>query len=199
MIATTTGSRGEGDGVDEIEKFPVRKRKPYNREEVRGRLKQLVELMKRQAGWTQADFARRVGLSESRLTHYLVGSYYPQMDAVAGVAQGIGVSLEWLAFGSGPIWYKDLQVGGVGTREASLALSAVLREMGDALEEAVFPSDGEVNPVARSAGKTLQNILEARLGESVEAGSVGVDTSEMTEAIVEDKGKTPSARKRKAR
>ncbi|CAD5744029.1 helix-turn-helix domain-containing protein [Escherichia coli] len=50
-------------------------------------------------GMSNAELARRSGMSETTIRKYLQGKIYPALDSLAIVADACGVSLTWLATG----------------------------------------------------------------------------------------------------
>lgn len=50
-------------------------------------------------GMSNAELARRSGMSETTIRKYLLGKIYPALDSLAIVADACGVSLTWLATG----------------------------------------------------------------------------------------------------
>jgi len=60
------------------------------------------------AGEQTAPFARRCGFGESLLRKYLNGAM-PRADYLFAIADASGVSLEWLATGSWPVYRSDLR------------------------------------------------------------------------------------------
>lgn len=61
----------------------------------------LRELRQRR-GWTVADMAERTGLPKRTLDKYMLrtDASLPGFEALLALAKGLGVSLDWLAFGS---------------------------------------------------------------------------------------------------
>lgn len=122
---------------------PERSRRNFDPADVLGRIRLLVDIKKHQEGWTQAEFARKVGIGAARLSHYLAGTYTPQIEAIARIADRLGVSTEWLIFGSGPMYKQDLAREGIGLTEATIALSSVLADIAKGIRLAVSPKATE--------------------------------------------------------
>lgn len=53
-------------------------------------------------GWTVADMAERTGIPKRTLDKYMLreGASLPGFDALCALSRGLGVSLDWLVFGS---------------------------------------------------------------------------------------------------
>lgn len=66
--------------------------------ELAARLRELQD----RNNWTVADIAERTGLPKRTLDKYLLrqGASLPGFDALCQLSQGLGVSLDWLVFGS---------------------------------------------------------------------------------------------------
>lgn len=134
---------------------PVRTRQTYDRSTVADRVRLLVEIMSHQGSWSKAEFARRCQLSASQLSHYLAGTHDPDINSLAKIAGGLGVSMEWLVFGAGPMWAQDLPQEGYGASEATLALSALLEDLAMELRRTVarkLPSDEEKTTLDEEEG-----------------------------------------------
>lgn len=140
---------------------PKRDRKDYDRSLVADRVRLLVEILNHQAGWTKAEFARRCSLSPSQLSHYLAGTHDPEIDSLAKMAGALGVSMEWLIFGAGPMWAADLDTDGYGPAEATLAIASLLDDVSNELRRTVARKapDDERKAPASNLGPMLQNRL----------------------------------------
>jgi transcriptional regulator with XRE-family HTH domain len=53
-------------------------------------------------GWTVADMAERTGIPKRTLDKYMLrsGASLPGLEALCALSRGLGVSLDWLVFGS---------------------------------------------------------------------------------------------------
>jgi transcriptional regulator with XRE-family HTH domain len=142
-----------------------RSRKVYNREAILERIRLLVNILKVQAGWNQVDFSNKTGLSMPKLSHYMSGRYSPDLDSLAMVAEKLGVSMEWLVFGSGPMWAKDLAFRGIGLNEAVLAMASTMTDIADSLRRSVIAKEGE-DPLGIDMG--IEDILAGRLDDVVQ-------------------------------
>lgn len=67
-------------------------------DDLAGRLRALRE----RRGWTVVDMAERTGIPKRTLDKYMLrsGANLPGFDALLAMAKGLGVSLDWLAFGT---------------------------------------------------------------------------------------------------
>lgn len=137
-----------------------RPRNRYNRESVLDRIRLLFDLMRAQHGWTQVVFAAKAGVSQPKLSHYLSGRYSPDLESLATIAQNLKVSMEWLVFGSGPMWAEDLQNRGIGVNEAVLAMSTVMTDVANQLRRSVIPRAGEEQVDALGIDESIKDILE---------------------------------------
>ncbi|HAT1681374.1 TPA: helix-turn-helix transcriptional regulator [Klebsiella oxytoca] len=76
--------------------------KGKNRDRIigRGTINRFGERLKEAMnGMSNAELARRSGMSETTIRKYLQGKIYPALDSLAVVAEACGVSLTWLATG----------------------------------------------------------------------------------------------------
>lgn len=101
------------------------------------RIRTVVEIMRLYAGWRQSDFAEQTGISASRLSHYLAGHYHPRVDTLAQISDRLGVSLDWLVFGVGPIWRETTPTAEDGSTDAVVAAATMLTDMGKKMLEAL--------------------------------------------------------------
>ena len=150
--------------------FPERERQVYDSARVAKRIRLLVDIMRNQAEWSQADFARKVEIGPSRLSHYLNGTYQPQTEAIARICWKLGISAEWLIFGSGPMWQKDLPTHGIGIDECVIALSSVLVDVADHLRRTVVTREGEDSMRGEEIDltKSIHALLAERLQPAIE-------------------------------
>lgn len=58
--------------------------------------------LREQNGWTVADMAERTGIPKRTMDKYMLrtGASLPGFDALCSLSVGLGVSLDWLVFGS---------------------------------------------------------------------------------------------------
>jgi transcriptional regulator with XRE-family HTH domain len=144
------------------------KERVYSGEETRKRLRELIDYMRDKHGWRQADFARKVGISTSRLSHYLAGTYYPQIDALTNIASKLGISLEWLIYGKGPVWIADLEnPNTAGTNETILAIASLLTDIADNMRQLVLQKNERPEPA--DTGLAIENALAALVRERLRA------------------------------
>ncbi|MBW8638958.1 helix-turn-helix transcriptional regulator [Hoeflea sp. WL0058] len=61
--------------------------------------------LKAERGWTIEDMCARTELPKGRLERYLAQRHTaePKLDALVKLSNGLGVSLNWLALGKGPV------------------------------------------------------------------------------------------------
>ena len=62
-------------------------------------LGQRIALLRRQAGWSQAELAARMGISASAVGMYEQGRREPSVDALVTLAELFGVSTDYLLTG----------------------------------------------------------------------------------------------------
>lgn len=53
--------------------------------------------------WSQEDLARRMHVSQPTVSHWEAGRKSPRMQIMIRLAQVLGVSMEWLSTGRGPM------------------------------------------------------------------------------------------------
>ena len=56
-----------------------------------------LNFLRKERGWTKAEMYRTMNIAPITLTGYLSGKNSPNIDAVRGYAEKLGVSLSWLA------------------------------------------------------------------------------------------------------
>lgn len=61
-----------------------------------------LRALRERRGWTVVDMAERTGIPKRTLDKYMLrsGANLPGFDALLAMAKGLGVSLDWLAFGT---------------------------------------------------------------------------------------------------
>lgn len=139
-----------------------RPRKRYDRMAVLDRIQLLMDIMRVQANWDQTEFAAKAGLTPPKLSHYLSRRHRPDIDSLASIAERIGISMEWLVFGAGPIWARDLDLRGIGPNEATMAMASVLRDLADAMAQSVVAKPGaDRTGVDRAVQRILNERMEA--------------------------------------
>lgn len=77
--------------------------------------------------WTQAELARKVGITKSAISTYELGIRTPSADVVCGFAKAFGVSADYLL---GIAERRTVDVEGLSERE-----EAIIRELVAALRE----------------------------------------------------------------
>jgi len=78
---------------------------------------QRIKLLIQTLGLSQAEFARKLGVSRSLISEYLSGRKRPPDRILRLISHTFGVSYEWLKYGRGemwerkgesvPIWFKE--------------------------------------------------------------------------------------------
>lgn len=63
----------------------------------------LHALMEARGIRSQTELAARLGLPNSTVRNWLIGRTHPGLDAIRQLVTHLGVSLEWLTFGTGPM------------------------------------------------------------------------------------------------
>lgn len=130
-----------------------RPRGRYEPGDINDRVLALFEIYRRHRGWSQREFADAAGLTASQISHYRSRTHHPQVDVVARVAERLGVSLEWLVFGAGPIWRDDLEHDGIGRRECAMLIARVLRILARRVQAVAIGSadDEEISRIVDEA------------------------------------------------
>lgn len=59
-----------------------------------------IALLRASAGWSQAELARRIGVSASAVGMYEQGRREPSLDLVVRLAQEFGVTTDYMLMGS---------------------------------------------------------------------------------------------------
>lgn len=70
-------------------------------------------LKKIRGGLGQSHFAKKIGVSQSSLSLYEIGSRVPDATTLGVICNNFRISPEWLLMGTGPM-YRDEQVGKTG-------------------------------------------------------------------------------------
>lgn len=70
-------------------------------------------LKKIRGGLGQSHFAKKIGVSQSSLSLYEIGSRVPDATTLGVICNDFRISPEWLLMGTGPM-YRDEQVGKTG-------------------------------------------------------------------------------------
>lgn len=132
-------------------------------------------------GWTQAELARRTGLSRESIKKYCQGSVaQPRGDALDRLAAALDVQPIWLRDGHGPQWHSIPVVGYVGAGEKFHAvddlaqgagLDSVELDLNDADPIAVEVRGDSMLPVYRPGDR----LLCSRLRGNDESGFLGRD------------------------
>ena len=110
------------------------------------RLKMLIQTL----GISQAEFARRLGVSRSLISEYLSGRKRIPDKTLRLISQTFGVSYEWLKEGKGEIWEK---------RDVQSMAEEIVRDF--AREMNINVSEKDIKRIA----KKLAKIIEIELKE----------------------------------
>ena len=134
-----------------------------------------------QRGWTQAELARRTGLSRENIKKYCQGSVaQPRGEAMARIAEALEVHRLWLRDGGGPQWRQIPVVGYVGAGEQFHAVDDLSQGAGhdfvaldlDGADPIAVEVRGDsMTPVYRPGDR----LLCSRLAGSDESGFLGRD------------------------
>lgn len=85
-----------------------------------------IKRLRESREWTQAELARKVGITKSAISTYELGIRTPSADVVCGFAKAFGVSADYLL---GIAERRTVDVEGLSERE-----EAIIRELVAALE-----------------------------------------------------------------
>lgn len=86
-----------------------------------------IKRLRESREWTQAELARKVGITKSAISTYELGIRTPSADVVCGFAKAFGVSADYLL---GIAERRTVDVEGLSERE-----EAIIRELVAALRE----------------------------------------------------------------
>lgn len=56
----------------------------------------ILRKLRAEKGWSQAQLAKRMGLSASIIAHYELGDRYPSLEALAELSRVLGVTTDFL-------------------------------------------------------------------------------------------------------
>lgn len=57
---------------------------------------EILRKLRSEKGWSQAQLAKRIGLSSSIIAHYESGTRYPSLETLAEIRRVMGVSTDFL-------------------------------------------------------------------------------------------------------
>ncbi|MDH3596297.1 MAG: helix-turn-helix domain-containing protein [Rhodospirillales bacterium] len=132
-------------------------------------------------GWSQAELARRAGVSKENVKKYCQGAVgQPRGDTIPHLADALDVHFVWLRDGVGPQWRRIPVVGYVGAGEQFHAVDDL--SQGAGLDSVDFDLGG-VDPIAVEVrGESMlpvyrpgDRLLCSRLAGSDESGFLGKD------------------------
>lgn len=86
-----------------------------------------IKRLRESREWTQAELARKVGVTKSAISTYELGMRTPSADVVCGFAKAFGVSADYLL---GIAERRTVDVEGLSERD-----EAIIRELVAALRE----------------------------------------------------------------
>jgi transcriptional regulator with XRE-family HTH domain len=142
--------------------------------------KRLIDMLALR-GWTQAELARRAGISKENVKKYCQGAVgQPRGDTIPRLADALDVHFVWLRDGVGPQWRRIPVVGYVGAGEQFHAIDDL--SQGAGLDSVDFDLDG-ADPIAVEVrGDSMlpvyrpgDRLLCSRLAGSDESGFLGKD------------------------
>ena len=132
-------------------------------------------------GWSQAELARRAGLSRENVKKYCQGGVsQPRGEALPHLAEALDVHVVWLRDGVGPQWRRIPVVGYVGAGEQFHAVDDLSQGAGHDMVDldlsgtdpiAVEVRGDSMMPVYRPGDR----LLCSRLAGSDESGFLGKD------------------------
>lgn len=67
----------------------------------RARFRDRFDLLKDRDGLTQASFAKKLGVTQGAISHWLTGRREPDLTDLEAIANALGVTPEWLIHGVG--------------------------------------------------------------------------------------------------
>lgn len=93
--------------------------------------------------WTVAEMAYRTGLPKRTLDKYMLreGASLPGFEALTAMSKGLGVSLDWLVFGSEPASSLASLIAQRASTEVSRAVFEAMHRMARTKEQAVQDGD----------------------------------------------------------
>lgn len=59
-------------------------------------LGEILKELRIEKGWSQAQLAKRLGLSASIITHYELGDRYPSLESLVEISRVMGVTTDYL-------------------------------------------------------------------------------------------------------
>ena len=120
-----------------------------------------------------SSFARRSGLAESVLRSYLREGRMPPLDKALAMAVAAGVSVDWLATGSGPPVAAQVRPTYSANPSDAAASGTPLPDLAvlERILEAVLAAEGTRATPARLAAEVVDRYRRAMAGKDAGAGS----------------------------
>ncbi len=131
-------------------------------------------------GWTVADMAERTGIPKRTLDKYMLrsGASLPGFDALCSLSKGLGVSLDWLVFGSeGASKAVELMAYRAAYDNVLKYFEMILREK-NAENPRLFIGDRILNMTPEDYATDIGSFVAEQVRDMV---SEGVTLSEMLE------------------
>jgi len=139
-------------------------------------------------GWTVADMAERTGIPKRTLDKYMlrVGASLPGFDALCALSRGLGVSLDWLVFGSeGAGKALGLIVNRSSGYAIRLLVETILREHG-AGNDKLIVGERILNLTPEDWGIQLGEIAQQE-AEKLTSGGITLDELLVWEAAKKER------------
>lgn len=73
-------------------------------------LGQRFKRLRKELGFSQGEFARVLGISETGYAKYETGAAFPRVPFFQGIGSAYDVSLDWLILGKGKMFRKEKEV-----------------------------------------------------------------------------------------
>ena len=102
-----------------------------------------LRTLRERRGWTVVEMAERTGIPKRTLDKYMLrnGANLPGFEALLALAKGLGVSLDWLAFGADFIGNGSELLASVAAERASLSYFEMFHRFATSGERPIV--DGE--------------------------------------------------------
>lgn len=123
-------------------------------------------------GWTVADMAERTGIPKRTLDKYMLrsGASLPGFDALCSLSKGLGVSLDWLVFGSeGASQSVELIVERASYAAGRQCFETILREF-HAKDGAIVSGERILNLTPEAWASLVGDIAKAETAKMIADG-----------------------------
>lgn len=165
----------------------------------------------RSTGWSLKDLADKAGVPYRTFHNYVQEVSAPTLDALVGVCEATGTSLDWLVYGRGPM-FEELTLDGSATLNGANRLDGTQARVAPVLSVVAAPIDlpqGASGLYLDAAelenedlGEDIRALIRIHLSPSVEAkvrGRVsgflaGIDPGEKNTGLARDGGQAGLAR-----